>query len=90
METTAAFLCLGHTVVYNNSDWASLYHNLKKSQRRWVMVTKVLTKLIVVVRERSNIYKVVFHMVFLYGSYIWVVAVSMLMVLERSCQQVAK
>ena len=54
------------------------------------MVTKVLTKLIVVVRERSIIYKVVFHMVFLYGSYIWVVAVSMLMVLERSCQQVAK
>ena len=44
LEATTAFLYLGHTIVYNNSDWASLYSNLRGSHRRWGMVEEVMGK----------------------------------------------
>ena len=30
--------------VLNNSDWAYQYVNMRKAQRRWVMIVKVPTK----------------------------------------------
>ena len=33
---------LGRTIIYNNSDWATVYLNLRKSWRRWRMTTRVL------------------------------------------------
>ena len=34
LESAATFLYLGCTIVYNNSNWMALYHNLRKVQRR--------------------------------------------------------
>ena len=38
------FTYLGRTVIFNNNNWADLYKNTRKSQQRWGMVEKVLTK----------------------------------------------
>ena len=46
MDPLLVFLYLDHKVAYNNSKCNALYHNLKRAWRRWVMVTKVLTKLV--------------------------------------------
>ena len=51
-----------------NSDWAALYYNPGKSQRRWDMVSKVLEKTGAMVRAGTLVYKVVVHTVLLYGS----------------------
>ena len=37
-----AFPYLGRIIAYNNSDWAAVYLNLRKSQRRWGMIERVL------------------------------------------------
>ena len=44
LDPDVEFPYLGRTVAYNNSDWAGLYHNLRKAQRRWGIVRKVVTK----------------------------------------------
>ena len=44
LEATTALNYLGNMVMYKNSDWAALYSNLRKDQRRWVMVENVLGK----------------------------------------------
>ena len=54
-----AFLYLGYTVSFNNSDWEALYQNLRKSLLWWDMVVKMLTRtgLAVRSRKRAIIYK---------------------------------
>ena len=42
LAATAALLYLGHTMMYNNRDWAAHYRKLWKAQRVWGMVAKVL------------------------------------------------
>ena len=44
LDLVADFLYLVYTVAYNNSYWASLYHNICKAYRRWAMVGKVIFK----------------------------------------------
>ena len=73
---------LGQMIAYNNSNWSSVYQNPKKAQRRWVMITKVLSKTGAMVRARGMMYKAVDQSVILYGSNIWVVTVEMLKVLD--------
>ena len=43
--TMAAFPYLGSTVAFNNSNWAALYGNLRKAQRRWGVLAKVMMKM---------------------------------------------
>ena len=42
LEATTAFPYLSCMVNLNNSDWVDLYRNLRKSQRRWGVVAKVV------------------------------------------------
>ena len=44
LESAATFLYLVCTIVYNNSDWEALEHNMGKAWSRWDMVLKVLEK----------------------------------------------
>ena len=44
LEENKVFPYLRLTIAYNNCDWAALYSNLRKVQRRWEMVAKVLGK----------------------------------------------
>ena len=32
----------GRIVTYNNRDWSELYYNLRKAEKHWGMVVKVL------------------------------------------------
>ena len=57
LESAAAFTYLGRTIAYNNSKWASLYHNMGKARRRWGMVLKLLQKTGATLRSRSMMYK---------------------------------
>ena len=59
LRETAAFLYLRRTVKYNTSDWAALYSNLRKYQRRWGMVEKVLGKMGVPIKYLATMYKAV-------------------------------
>ena len=59
IEATTAFPYLGRTITYNNSDWEALYSNLRKSQRIWGIVEKVLGKEGVPINPRAMIYKAV-------------------------------
>ena len=68
MDPTAAFMYLGDTVAYNNSNWSDLYPNLNKASRRWSMVVKVMIKAGVAVRAQTTMYKSVVHTFLLYGS----------------------
>ena len=90
MDPTVALPYLVHTVAYNNSKGVSLYQNLKKAQRQWGMVAKLMTKAGVVVRLQSMIYKAVFQTVLLYGSDVWVVTGAILTVLEGFHHRLAR
>ena len=68
LEATTAFRYLGRTVMYNNNDWEALYINLRKSQRRCGMVSKVLGKTGAPIKSRVMMYKTVVQPVLLYRS----------------------
>ena len=76
------FPYLGRTITYNNRYWAAVYQNLRKAQRRWEMIKRVLSKTGATVRDRGMMYKVVTQSVILYGSDRWLVTGNMLKVLE--------
>ena len=82
LEATTYFPYLGHKITYNNSDWVALYSNLRKDKRRWGVVATVLGKKEERIKLRAMMYKVVVHMVLLYGREIWVVTDAMMMVLQ--------
>ena len=44
LDPATDFTHLGLTVAYNNSNWASLYQNIRKARRWWGIVAKVATK----------------------------------------------
>ena len=81
-EPEDAFPHLCRTIAYNNSIWAAVYHNLRKAWQRWVMISKVMNNMGATVQVCEVLYKVVAHMVLLYGSNIWVMTGAMLKVLE--------
>ena len=81
---------MGRTVAYNNIDWVALYHNLWKTQRRWVMVGKVVAKTRSTVWAQGILYKSVVQLELLYGRVGWVVTGFMLKVLEVFHHRVAR
>ena len=44
LKATTVFWYLWRIILYNNSDWAALYSQLRKSQRRCGVVENVLAK----------------------------------------------
>ena len=72
---------LGLTIAYNNSDWAAVYLNLHKAQRRWGMATRVLESTGSTVRNWGTMHKSVVQFVPVYGRERWVVTGEMLRVL---------
>ena len=67
LEATTAFPYLGCTVIFNNSDWETLYSNLHKAHRRWGIVEKVVGKTGTPVKYLAMMYKSVVQAVLLYG-----------------------
>ena len=90
LEEKTEFPYLGRTVMYNNNDWEALYINLRKAQRRWGMVAKVLGKTGVLIKVQEMMYKAVVYVVLLYGSKILVVTDAMMMVLEGFHHRIAR
>ena len=82
LEAAILFLHLRRTITYNNSDWAELHRNLRKSHGIWGMIVKVIGKTGRPIKVQVMMYKVVFQAVLLYGSEIWVLEDAMMMVLE--------
>ena len=81
LEPAAAFPYLGHTVTYNNNDWAALYQNFRKVRRRWGAVANMVTNMVAMVRAQGMLYKLSVQMVLIYGSKIWVLSGGVLKVL---------
>ena len=90
LEMVSSFVYLGRVVTHNNSDWATLYRNLKKALKRWGLVSRVLEKTGASARVRGMFYKVVVQTVLLYGCETWTVTDSMLKVLEGFHHRIAR
>ena len=84
------FPYLGRTVVYNNSVWEALHQNIKNDRWWWGLAGKVPTKAVSTVRARGMFYKVLFQMMFLYGSEIWMLTGVILTVLESFHNRMAR
>ena len=84
LESAATFTYLVCTITYNNSDWAALYHSLGEARRRWGMMSRVLDKSGVTVRDRLIMYKYMVQTVLLYVRKSWVITDAMVKVLEGS------
>ena len=78
IEAATTLQYLGHTITYNISYWGALYSNLRKSQRIWGVVEKVLGKTGAPIKSCEMMYKAAFHAVFLYDSTMWVVTDAMM------------
>ena len=63
-----AFPYLGRTIAYINSNWAAVYQNMQKSQRRWGMLVMVLEMMRATLQAQGAMYKAVTQSVLLYGS----------------------
>ena len=90
LEANIELPYLGRTITYNNSDWEALYINLRKSQRRWGVVEKVLGKMGEPIKLRAIMYKALFQEMLLYGSESWVVTDAMMTVLEGFHHRIAR
>ena len=53
--------------MYNNSYWAVMYINFRKSRWIWGVVSKLLRKMVAPIRDQDMMYKEVLHEVLLYG-----------------------
>ena len=60
-----AFPYLGQTIAYNNSDWAAVYQNLRKYQRQWGVVARVVESTGERVQAQGEMYKAVAQLVLL-------------------------
>ena len=70
LKPAVAFPYLGRIVAYNNSDWESLYQNLRKARRWWGMVAEVVMNTRAMVRSRGLLYKAVVKTVLIYERYL--------------------
>ena len=84
------FPYLGRTISYNNKYWALVYLNLRKSQRLWGMISRVLEMTGAKVRYRGEMYKAVAQQFLLYRSESWVVTGDILKVLTAFHHQLAQ
>ena len=46
-----------HMISYNNSNWAAVYLNLRKSRRWWGMIVRVLERMVATVQAQGEMYK---------------------------------
>ena len=76
------FPYFGRTIAFTNSNWPVVYQNLRKAQRRWGMIARVLVKTGATVRAHWMMYKAVAQSLILYSSEIWVVMEAMIKILE--------
>ena len=53
LSPTEAFPYLKSKIAYNNSNWTEVYQKLRKAQRRWGMIARVLVKTGGTVRSRG-------------------------------------
>ena len=90
LDQDTSFPYLGHTVVYNNSNWEALYQNLWKACRQWEMVGKVVKKMRATVQVGGMLYKEVIKSVLLYGINSWVVMGDILKVIEVFHHQLSR
>ena len=65
-----------------NSNWEAVYQNLRKEQRQWGLIVRVLEKTGETVQSRGIMYKAVTQSVLLYVSESWVVTAEILKFLE--------
>ena len=82
LDVTTAFPYLRRMGMYNNSDWAAFYSNLRKAHRIWGMVEKVMGKTGATIKARLMVYKALVWAVLMYGSEIWLLTDAMMTVLE--------
>ena len=68
LEVKTRFPYLRRTATYNNSDWTTLYRNLRKAQKKWGVIEKVMDKTGAPIKSRSMMCKAVVQVVLLYGS----------------------
>ena len=68
LEPADAFPYHVRTIEYNNSNWEAVYHNLRKDNRRWGVISKLLTKTVAMVRACSMPYKLMTQTLILYES----------------------
>ena len=57
LESVSTLTYLGHNIALNNINWTSLYQNMRKSQRIWVMISGVLVKARTTVQNMAFYYK---------------------------------
>ena len=90
LEKVAIFRYLGRLIASNNSDWPSIYHNLKKAQARWRMVSRVLIRDGASPAAMGMFYKAVVQAVLLYGCESWTLTTPMIKTLEAFHHRVAR
>jgi hypothetical protein len=74
----------------NNSDWPTLYYNLKKAQQRWGMISRVLVHDGASPKAMGMFYKAVVQAVLLYGCETWTLTNPMIKTLESFHHRVAR
>ena len=67
LDTKTAFPYLGRNLTFNNRYWAAPYINLRKAQRPWWMMAKILEKTGAPVKAHVIVYNVVIQAVLLCG-----------------------
>ena len=90
LDSASIFPYLLCIIPYYNIEQEAMYHNLRKAQKMWGMVSRILVKVGVMVRAREIIYKEVLHTVLLYGSESWFITYTMIKMLGRFRHQIAK
>ena len=90
LEKVDVFRYLGRLLSYNNSDWPTLYYNLKKAQQRWAMVARILVRDGASRRAMGMFYKGIVQAILLYGCETWTLTNPMIKVLEGFHHKVAR
>ena len=76
------FCYLGRILLSNNSDWATLYKNIKKARQQWGKLVRVLKQDGASPRAFGMFYKAVVQSVLLYGVETWTITDPMLKALQ--------
>jgi Reverse transcriptase (RNA-dependent DNA polymerase) len=90
LEKVDTFRYLGRLLSYTNSDWPTIYHNLKKAQQWWGMVARVLVRDGASPAAMGMFYKGIVQAVLLYGCETWTLTTPMVKVLKSFHHKVAR
>ena len=85
-----SFCYLGRIIHEDNSDWPALYHNIKKAQKRWGMVVRILEKDGATLHAKGMFYVAIIQSILLYGVETWTVTPTMMTVLGTFHNRVAR